>query len=175
MNNEKIEGKDVFEAVKSLIKEKNNILKELDLISKEGVSTLGKYLGYPSCCTDEFVSGSRSHIGGRKLEGTGYIPCKKCNNKTEEELLNTIKENRICPTNFPKMEKDLSFIEKTNLLSPDEKRILIEWETKGLKLIEELREIKEKKGTPEYLNYVKLKSKKDLIIKNNGNKNKIKL
>lgn len=60
---------------------------------------LGEYLGFPKCCIDEFISVDRAP--SRKLSGTGYVPCVKCNDKSEEELIAAISENRKCEDPFP--------------------------------------------------------------------------
>lgn len=66
----------------------------------------GKYFGYPQCCIFEFVG--LLHLldgpdsGPRKLSGTGFIPCKSCNEKkTEDQLRREIAANRMCPVPFP--------------------------------------------------------------------------
>lgn len=68
-------------------------------------SRWGVYLGYPSCCVDEFIQhitlGTSKTRPKRKLHGTGYVPCAKCNNKTTKELLITIASRRLCSTPFP--------------------------------------------------------------------------
>lgn len=38
----------------------------------------------------------------RQLHGTGYIPCKECDELTKEELLSNIKKNRQCKLPFPR-------------------------------------------------------------------------
>lgn len=64
-------------------------------------SIMGKYYGFPECCVNEFVSGA-SMEQTRKFEGTGYIPCKQCNDNVEkDELISYINENRLHPTCFP--------------------------------------------------------------------------
>ena len=69
---------------------------------KDNFYIFGKYFGFPDCCIESFYT--LEHVGGppRKLSGTGYIPCLKCNEKTEEELIAAIQENRECKTPFPK-------------------------------------------------------------------------
>lgn len=37
----------------------------------------------------------------RKLKGTGFVPCAVCNLKSEEEILEEISRNRVCPVPFP--------------------------------------------------------------------------
>jgi hypothetical protein len=57
--------------------------------------TQGRFYGYPQCCIDEFQS--LEHCGGpvRKLEGTGFIPCKQCDAlKTETALIDEINDRR---------------------------------------------------------------------------------
>ncbi len=63
----------------------------------------GKYYGYPKCCIDEFVSKSRNINKRRKLCGTGYIPCHRCNKKTVRVLKSTIQKNRIALSVFPSL------------------------------------------------------------------------
>lgn len=62
---------------------------------------LGKYYGYPQCCIDSFRK--LEHVFGesRKLTGTGYIPCLKCNKKSVENLILSIQKKRICSLPFP--------------------------------------------------------------------------
>lgn len=56
----------------------------------------GGYFGYPKCCVDAFCRMDHMHDPEpRKLNGTGYIPCQWCNdNKTEQQMVNTINFNR---------------------------------------------------------------------------------
>jgi hypothetical protein len=63
---------------------------------------LGLALGFPKCCVAEWINeiDLPSHQR-RKLDGTGYIPCRKCNEKTEDELVSVINTNRLCYTPFP--------------------------------------------------------------------------
>lgn len=66
----------------------------------------GLHLGYPECCVESFiddvVSGGFLTRGERKLSGTGFVPCAKCDEcMTEEQLKNKINENRKHPTTFP--------------------------------------------------------------------------
>lgn len=52
---------------------------------------LGILFGYPICCIQSFLM--MEHLGQplRKLNGTGFIPCHRCNEeKTEEELVAAI-------------------------------------------------------------------------------------
>jgi hypothetical protein len=70
----------------------------------------GVYYGYPVCCIDEFIyyaeSGLYDEREDRKLNGTGYVPCKECNQKSERELLETISYNRLHWEKFPKSGPD---------------------------------------------------------------------
>lgn len=67
---------------------------------------LGEYFGYPKCCISEFVREVNTIFFdngrlNRKLSGTGFIPCKKCNEtKMEADLIQEINRNRHCPTEF---------------------------------------------------------------------------
>jgi hypothetical protein len=66
----------------------------------------GIYYGYPTCCIDEFIfcveNGSFMQREKRKLNGTGYVPCEECNQKSERDLLKTINDNRLHWQKFPK-------------------------------------------------------------------------
>lgn len=64
----------------------------------------GCYFGFSECCVDSFST--LKHVGGppRKLTGTGYIPCLKCNEKSEAELVETINSNRLARLEFPQEE-----------------------------------------------------------------------
>lgn len=60
---------------------------------------LGLKYGYPKCCISEFIYCIESRVihlrKTRKLSGTGYIPCSKCNSKyTVNELINNIDSKR---------------------------------------------------------------------------------
>lgn len=59
----------------------------------------GYVYGYPACCIKEFYHHvkNKSYLSRpvRKLDGTGYIPCKTCNFKyTEDQLIENINKNR---------------------------------------------------------------------------------
>ena len=60
----------------------------------------GMQFGYPPCCIGEFVQyglASQNVLrqrGKRKFHGTGFVPCKDCNNKSVESLLARINEYR---------------------------------------------------------------------------------
>lgn len=66
----------------------------------------GRYYGYPECCIESFIN--LEHLGSpdRKLKGTGYVPCAKCDSKTEVELIDIINSNRKAPRPFPREERD---------------------------------------------------------------------
>lgn len=63
----------------------------------------GYFYGFPKCCIDEFalLLDECEDRSNRKLDGTGYVPCEKCNEKSEEELVSTIKSNRLYDVPFP--------------------------------------------------------------------------
>lgn len=56
----------------------------------------GLLFGYPNCCVDSFLQLNHLKTGiVRKLNGTGFIPCDRCNiHKTEEEMIQEINKNR---------------------------------------------------------------------------------
>lgn len=80
---------------------------------------VGLIAGYPICCVETFIeevkdlsklSPERSF---RKLTGTGYVPCLKCNRKSEEELIEIINKNRKIKSEFPNGDQELvEFINK---------------------------------------------------------------
>lgn len=78
---------------------------------------LGLYFGYPLCCIKERNDGRMKMFRAepiaedfweeRKLIGTGYVPCKACNDAySEEELIAHIAAARIAPTPFPDHDED---------------------------------------------------------------------
>ena len=76
----------------------------------DGYIKVGKYLGYPSCCVEDFCYRVEKgiHIQPRKCYRSGYVPCIKCNeNKTTEELIKTININRIHEIPFPDDNLDI--------------------------------------------------------------------
>lgn len=81
----------------------------------------GRYYGFPQCCIDSFRT--MKHVGGkpRKLTGTGYIPCLKCNEKSEEDLVAEITKLRVCKSPFPECES------YEDLLKNSAKAFSIDW------------------------------------------------
>jgi len=76
-----------------------------------GFIELGEYFGYPPCCIADFIEyvlvyqkGQAPIRGQRKLTGTGYVPCPKCNEKSVAELLSYIAANRQHPKPFPNQD-----------------------------------------------------------------------
>lgn len=69
---------------------------------KYQIDMIGLYLGFPECCIKSFRTRGACDIEGSfPLEGTGYIPCPKCGQKSEEELIEAIEKNRMCELPFP--------------------------------------------------------------------------
>lgn len=68
----------------------------------------GRSFGYPECCVEFFVRECTAERYGdfkdRKLWGTGYVPCELCNEKSEDELKETIAKGRKTDVPFPKGE-----------------------------------------------------------------------
>lgn len=72
----------------------------------------GLYFGYPQCCINSFIKHATVPLWyesitlypeGRKLSGTGYVPCPECNAKfTEKELIDNINKNRRHDVPFSK-------------------------------------------------------------------------
>lgn len=66
---------------------------------------MGEYFGYPKCCIAEFIEFvlSRGTIKRekRKLNGSGYVPCAKCNKLTKQQLIRNIQTNRKHNEPFP--------------------------------------------------------------------------
>ena len=84
----------------------NNGIPENQVALANGWRTLGSYFGYPKCCTealiDALIKGWESSLTQDSIfDGTGYRPCRVCEDKGEEYMLKSIATNRICPTPFP--------------------------------------------------------------------------
>ena len=66
----------------------------------------GIYFGYPRCCVDNFLrnvmipfwyENKNLYPSGRLLDGTGFVPCPKCNKEhTEKSLVDLINSKRYC-------------------------------------------------------------------------------
>ena len=71
-----------------------------------GFTKYGMEFGYPPCCIAEFVqayvTGAYKIRPKRKFHGTGFVPCKTCNKKTQEQLLSEIAARRVHALPFPK-------------------------------------------------------------------------
>jgi len=66
-----------------------------------GMAMYATIMGYPECCIAEFITTFDDVTEHRKLMGTGYIPCAKCNARhTEQKLKETIEINRLYPLSF---------------------------------------------------------------------------
>lgn len=64
----------------------------------------GLFFGYPECCVKQFTHDVDNGIStkGKKLWGTGYIPCNNCNTtKTEQQLIDNINKRRSYSKAFP--------------------------------------------------------------------------
>ena len=75
-----------------------------------GFTDFGQYYGFPQCCIDDFGTRFRAPEEKRKLCGTGFIPCLKCNQKSEAELIEIINANRKCPIPFPNGELAVKYM-----------------------------------------------------------------
>lgn len=79
---------------------------------------LGWYFGYPECCIQAFLKLEHMQTQAspfeRKLFGTGYVVCNRCNEtKDTRELLNYIAENRHpSAPHFPKQGKVLKYMDE---------------------------------------------------------------
>lgn len=72
---------------------------------------LGEFLGFPKCCSDEFLNLLDNDIPALKLKhqklinhpckGTGFVPCNKCMDRNPQELIDNINANRTFPHPFP--------------------------------------------------------------------------
>lgn len=60
--------------------------------------------GYPSCCIGEFVirciKNTYKDRETRQFDGTGFVPCIKCNELPEADILAFIEANRSVETSF---------------------------------------------------------------------------
>lgn len=95
----------------------------------------GKYYGFPSCCTESMIEfcdknpekGYAWEVKRRKFEGTGFIPCEKCEKKPSLLTKIKISKNRICPSKFPNnlgFRLDFNHIQSSDKFSEDEKDLL---------------------------------------------------
>ncbi len=84
------------------------LLEEIKTV--QSYAQYGTILGFPQCCIKEFIAdccdndeskvfdSSRSN---RKLHGTGYIPCKKCNSLYSTKILiKRMNALRLVPKKF---------------------------------------------------------------------------
>lgn len=89
----------------------------LGVLGMVGLRELGRYLGYPDCCIEAFVSHAQSNYRDTsdavlerthpKMHLRGYIPCNDCfNTFTEDELIARIQERRQHPEPFPHFSKE---------------------------------------------------------------------
>lgn len=99
----------------------------------------GKFYGYPDCCINEMLKfyaknpdGAYAQWvldtqGGRKLNGTGFIPCTKCNKKKVKQIEYEINSKRISNSKFPltsKFENELQSILESDKISRVEKKLI---------------------------------------------------
>lgn len=70
--------------------------------------TIGAFLGFPQCCTTQFLKSSVSELKAQHqklidhpLNGTGYVPCDHCITLNPIELIATINANRTFIHPFP--------------------------------------------------------------------------
>lgn len=60
----------------------------------------GRWFGYPSCCIDAFRDVRRRSVDS-VFDGSGFVPCKKCDEtKTQHQLLEEISNRRIAEEPF---------------------------------------------------------------------------
>lgn len=82
-----------------------------EMSSDERGWLFGTIFGYPECCIKEHIDCEGPHGlivketrgDNNPFMGTGFIPCEKCWNRSEEEMLYTINKNRHC--DMPPFEK----------------------------------------------------------------------
>ena len=70
------------------------------------IQVMGKYLGYPKCCTAAFIElcGAYGNPKGAQVsDKTGFIPCPTCAERvlSKETTLEKLIVNRIHPNKFP--------------------------------------------------------------------------
>ncbi|WNV46013.1 hypothetical protein [Aeromonas phage AerS_266] len=78
--------------------------------------------GYPSCCIKAFSTCDVFAMQHYKssaftLNGTGFVPCDICNNRTSESLIAEINQNRLVNYKFPNQTK--KYILQHNLIGYD--------------------------------------------------------
>lgn len=73
---------------------------------------LGKYYGYPECCTAWFITrglrimnseGNTPFTSQQDLvsDGKGFIPCPSCADKITRDNIDSLIKDRICSTPYP--------------------------------------------------------------------------
>jgi hypothetical protein len=69
--------------------------------------TMGRHYGYPPCCIDDyFARSARIDLGlpidddVRKLDGSGFVPCREHDRFPKGLLLEVVRSNRRCPIAF---------------------------------------------------------------------------
>jgi hypothetical protein len=72
---------------------------------------MGTICGYPPCCIQDFIDEYSSRCKDnrwvpRHWDGTGYVPCPSCNEKTREDLLEAIAARRVSSVPFPECPWD---------------------------------------------------------------------
>lgn len=69
----------------------------------------GMEFGYPPCCIGEFIVRSITNTHGerppRKFNGTGFVPCKSCNKRSRESLIEEINARRSFEYPFYNLEQ----------------------------------------------------------------------
>jgi len=78
----------------------------VDIYDMADIPTLnnGVLYGYPECCIQWFHGRTMLDIHDHQptaFDGTGFIPCPKCRERDEAEVLNDIASRRVTPIPFP--------------------------------------------------------------------------
>lgn len=94
----------------------------------------GKWYGYPPCCIDEmlhhYTKNTDKEYGEtnkhRKLIGTGFIPCNKCNKLKVSQIERKIAMNRLCSEAFPysNFKIQLQSVLQSDKITPVEKKLI---------------------------------------------------
>lgn len=59
----------------------------------------GDYYGYPACCVEHFCNTTGTTTPSH-FDGTGFVPCPTCEERSMNELVVEIHRQRKCPTPF---------------------------------------------------------------------------
>lgn len=92
-----LENKEIIKSLKNSI---SIIEYNKEKIEKEYHIIIGKMLGYPKCCVDNF-NGDKIFNENDCFLGTGFRPCIECSKLGKNKIIKKINENRLIKEKFP--------------------------------------------------------------------------